>query len=120
MRAALQRTIIRRCNDGSGGLELAVLVLDRAQRFPSMKPFTQTQRRLALLARFLVRFVGGGPRFAIGLTLKPMVDQFGWVRTDIGTAVATFQIISALCMFAAGRLADRISLRLVRSEENTS
>ena len=90
-----------------------MLVLDRAQRFHSMKPFTQTQRSLALLAGFLVLFVGGGSRFAIGLTLKPMVDQFGWVRTDIGTAVATFQIISALCMFAAGRLADRISLRLV-------
>ena len=78
-----------------------------------MKPFTQTQRTLALLAGFLVLFVGGGSRFAIGLTLKPMVDEFGWVRTDVGSAVATFQIVSAICMFAAGRLADRISLRIV-------
>src|ERR1051326_7910964 len=113
MRAALQRTIIRRCNDGSGGRALAVVVLGRAQRFHSMKPFTQTQRSLALPICFLVLFVGGGSRFAIGIRLKPMVDQFGWARTGIGTAVATFQIISPLCMFAAGRLADRISLRLV-------
>ena len=111
MRTALQRRIIQLSNDGSGARALAVLVLGYAQRFHSMKP--STQRSLALLAGFLVLFVGGGSRFAIGLTLKPMVDQFGWVRTDVGTAVATFQIVSAICMFAAGRLADRISLRLV-------
>src|SRR6478672_6291994 len=78
-----------------------------------MKPSTQTQRSLALLAGFLVLFVGGGSRFAIGLTLKPMVDEFRWTRADVGSAVASFQIVSALCMFAAGRLADRMSLRFV-------
>jgi predicted MFS family arabinose efflux permease len=78
-----------------------------------MTSLTRTQRSLALLAGFLVLFVGGGSRYAIGLTLKPMVDQFGWVRADIGSAVATFQIISAMCMFAAGRLADRMSVRVV-------
>ena len=74
---------------------------------------TQRQRGLALVAGFLVLFVGGGSRFAIGLTLKPMVDEFGWMRADVGSAVASFQIVSALCMFAAGRLADRMSLRFV-------
>ena len=74
---------------------------------------SSTQRSLALAAGFLVLFVGGGSRFGIGLTLKPMVDQFGWTRADIGSAVASFQIVSALFMFAAGRLADRMSLRLV-------
>jgi len=78
-----------------------------------MTSLTKHQRGLALLAGFLVLFIGGGSRFAIGLTLKPMVDEFGWMRTDIGSAVASFQIVSALCMFAAGRLADRMSLRLV-------
>ena len=78
-----------------------------------MTSLTQTQRNLALAAGFLVLFIGGGSRFAIGLTLKPMVEQFGWARADIGSAVASFQIVSALCMFAAGRLADRVSLRVV-------
>jgi predicted MFS family arabinose efflux permease len=78
-----------------------------------MTSLSQTQRSLALLAGFLVLFVGGGSRFAIGLTLKPMVDEFGWARADVGSAVATFQIVSAICMFVAGRLSDRISLKAV-------
>jgi predicted MFS family arabinose efflux permease len=68
---------------------------------------------VALAAGFFVLFVGGGARFAIGLTLKPMVDEFGWDRTQIGLAVAVFQVVSAVCMFLAGRLADRFSHRLV-------
>jgi hypothetical protein len=33
-----------------------------------------------LAAGFVVLFVGGGARFAIGLTFKPMVDDLGWPR----------------------------------------
>jgi predicted MFS family arabinose efflux permease len=61
----------------------------------------------------MVLFVGGGARFAIGLTLRPMVDEFGWDRSQIGLAVAVFQTVSAVSMFAAGRLVDRLSHRLV-------
>jgi predicted MFS family arabinose efflux permease len=68
---------------------------------------------LVLAAGFVVLFVGGGARFGIGLTLKPMVDEFSWGRSELGVAVALFQIISASCMFVAGSLADRISLRLL-------
>lgn len=68
---------------------------------------------LALFAGFVVLFIGGGSRFAIGLTLKPMVDDLGWGRGEIGQAVALFQVVSAGCMFVAGRMADRMSLRLV-------
>lgn len=68
---------------------------------------------MVLAAGFLVVFIGGGARFAIGLTLKPMVQEFGWARSELGGAVALFQVVSATCMFIAGRLADRISLRLV-------
>jgi predicted MFS family arabinose efflux permease len=68
---------------------------------------------LVLTAGFLVLFVAGGTRFAIGLTLKPMVDEFGWQRSDLGAAVALFQLVSATAMFAAGRLADRGGPRLV-------
>ena len=61
----------------------------------------------------MVLFIGGGARFAIGLTLKPIVDQFGWGRSELGIAVALFQLVSAVAMLAAGHLADRISPRTV-------
>lgn len=70
---------------------------------------------LALAAGFLVLFVGNGARMAIGLTLRPMVADLNWGRGDVGAAVGVFQFASALCMFAAGRMADRMSLRLVLS-----
>jgi predicted MFS family arabinose efflux permease len=68
---------------------------------------------MVLAAAFCVLFIGGGARFAIGLTLKSVVEQFGWQRTDLGTAVALFQIVSAVCMYFSGRLSDRMSPRLV-------
>ena len=68
---------------------------------------------LVLTAGFLVLLVAGGSRFAVGLTLRPMVDDLGWERSDIGLAVAVFQVISAGGTFIAGRLADRTGLRLV-------
>jgi predicted MFS family arabinose efflux permease len=73
-----------------------------------------TSRPMAVLAAgFFVLFIGGGARFAIGLTLRPMAADFGWARSELGAAVALFQIVSASCMFVAGSLADRISLRLL-------
>lgn len=72
-----------------------------------------TSAALVLFAGFLVLFVGGGARFAIGLTLKPIVVELGWARSDLGLAVAVFQTVSAAAMFAAGLLTDRINPRLV-------
>lgn len=66
-----------------------------------------------LAAGFLVMFVGGGSRFAIGLTLRPMVEDLGWSRGTLGLAVATFLVVSAACMFFSGRLVDRFGARLV-------
>src|ERR1044072_782248 len=66
---------------------------------------------LALAACFLVLFVGGGARFAIGLTFKPMVDEFGWARGELGLAVALYMLVSAFATFFAGRLDDRLSPR---------
>ena len=60
-------------------------------------------------------FIGGGARFAVGLTLRPIVDEFGWNRSDLGVAVALFQLVSAVAMFASGRLVDRTSPRQVLS-----
>ncbi len=66
-----------------------------------------------LFAGFLVMFVGGGSRFAIGLVLKPMAEDLGWSRSTLGLAVALFLIVSACCMFISGKLSDRFSLRAV-------
>ena len=81
-----------------------------------MSSQTLTSRSLAVLAvGFLVMFVGGGSRFAIGLTLKPMVEDLGWSRGTLGLAVATFLIVSASCMYFSGRLVDRFGARFVLS-----
>lgn len=72
-----------------------------------------TSAALVLIAGFLALFIGGGARFAVGLTLRPIVDDLGWARSDLGLAVALFQVVSALAMFAAGYLADRTGPRLV-------
>lgn len=78
----------------------------------SQKSFVSTGA-LVLGAGFLVLFINGGARFTIGLTLKPIVDEFGWGRSELGVAVAVFQIVSAVAMFAAGRLADSAGPRAV-------
>jgi len=70
---------------------------------------------LVLAAGFLVLFLGGGARFAVGLTFKPIVQDLGWERSQLGIAVAMFQLVSAGAMFYAGRLADRNGPRLVLS-----
>jgi predicted MFS family arabinose efflux permease len=66
---------------------------------------------LALAACFLVLFIGGGARFAIGLTFRPMIDEFGWARGELGLAVGVYMLISAVATFVAGRLADWLSPR---------
>lgn len=66
---------------------------------------------LVLAAGFLVLFVGGGARFAVGLTFKPMVDELGWVRGDLGLAVGIYMVVSAFATYFAGRLADRLGAR---------
>lgn len=70
---------------------------------------------MVLAATFCVLVIGGGARFAIGLTLKSVVEEFGWGRSELGAAVALFQIVSATCMYVAGRVSDRVSPRLVLS-----
>jgi predicted MFS family arabinose efflux permease len=64
-------------------------------------------------AGFLILFVGGGARFAIGLTLKPVVGELGWARGEIGIAVFAYLLVSAVATYLAGRLADRASPSLL-------
>jgi predicted MFS family arabinose efflux permease len=68
---------------------------------------------MVLAAGFCVLFIGGGARFAIGLTLKSVVEEMGWGRSELGRAVALFQVVSAACLYVAGRLSDRMNPRLV-------
>jgi predicted MFS family arabinose efflux permease len=67
--------------------------------------------RLILAAGFLVLLVSGGARFAVGLTFKPMVDDLGWLRSELGLAVGLYMVVSAFATFVAGRLADRAGPR---------
>ncbi len=79
-----------------------------------MPKFELSRRSLTILIiGFLVLFVGGGSRFAIGLVLKPMAEELDWTRGVFGAAAAIFLVVSSICMFASGRLADRYSLRVV-------
>jgi predicted MFS family arabinose efflux permease len=66
-------------------------------------------------AGFLILFVGGGARFAIGLTLKPVVDELGWARGELGLAVGAYMVVSAFATYLAGRWADRASPSLLLS-----
>ena len=60
---------------------------------------------------FVVLFVSGGARFAVGLIFKPMVDELGWARGELGLAVGLYLVVSAFSTFIAGRLADRMDAR---------
>ena len=72
-----------------------------------------TRPNAIFTAGFLILFVGGGARFAIGLTLKPMVGELGWMRGEVGLAVLVYLAVSAVATYLAGRLADRASPRLL-------
>jgi predicted MFS family arabinose efflux permease len=66
---------------------------------------------LVIAVGFVVLFVGGGARFAIGLIFKPMVEELGWARGELGLAVGVYFVVSAFATFIAGRLADRMDAR---------
>ena len=73
----------------------------------------KSKAALVLATAFVVMFIGGGARFAIGLTFKPMVEELGWARGQLGLAVGLYMIVSAAATFVGGRLADRASPRLL-------
>ena len=70
-------------------------------------------RYVILAVGFLVLFVGGGARFAIGLALKPIAEELAVGRATLGLAVAVYLVVTSACMFLAGRLADKLSVRAV-------
>jgi len=68
-------------------------------------------RFVVLALGFLVLFVGGGVRFAIGLTLKPITEEFAIGRGLLGLTVAVYLVVTSASMFLSGHLADRLSAR---------
>ena len=68
---------------------------------------------MVLAAGFLITLFGGGARFVLGLVLKPVVDELGWPRSSLGIAVGVYFVVTAICTFYAGKLADRVNMRVL-------
>jgi predicted MFS family arabinose efflux permease len=85
--------------------------MSAAQSLPPSGGSWRARALLVLVICFLVLLVGGGSRFAVGLTFRPIVDELGWPRGELGLAVGLYMVVSALATFYAGRLADRLSPR---------
>jgi predicted MFS family arabinose efflux permease len=66
-----------------------------------------------LITGFVVLAVSGSSRFAIGLTLKPMAADFDWSRSTLSLAVLVFFVVTSLCVYLSGRLADRFNLTYI-------
>jgi predicted MFS family arabinose efflux permease len=100
---------------GQGGAPRAGPLKENNHRAGSevSKSLKSSSSALLLAACFLVLFTNGGGRFAVSLMLKPIVEEFGWSRSDLSIAIAVFLVVSATTMFAAGKLVDRIGPRLV-------
>jgi MFS family permease len=73
------------------------------------------RRRVIFASGFLILFVGGGARVAIGLALKPMVAELGWARGEVGLAAGFYLVVAACATYLAGRLADRVGPRALLS-----
>jgi predicted MFS family arabinose efflux permease len=68
---------------------------------------------IILATGFLIMFVGSGARFAFGLTLRPMAEDFALGRGLLGSTVAIYYVVAALFMFLSGRMIDRYEARTV-------
>ncbi len=74
----------------------------------------RTDYRWVILATgFAVLFFNGGSRSALGLMLKPMVDDLDWSRSMLSLGITAYMLVSALAFPFVGRLADRYDLRWV-------
>ena len=70
-------------------------------------------RWIILAIGFVVLFFNGGSRSALGLMLKPMVDDLDWSRSALSLGITTYMVVSAVAMPFVGRLADRYDLRWI-------
>src|SRR5437762_8966694 len=92
---------------------------ERLQGHGSLSPPRSGSGRLLMQAivtlalSFLIVFVAGGSRFAIGLAFKPMVADLGWTRGELGLAAGVYFVVTAFATYLAGRIADRANPRLL-------
>ena len=70
-------------------------------------------RWIILGTGFAILFFNGGSRSALGLMLKPMVDDLTWSRSVLSLGVTAYMLVSAAAMPFVGRLADRYDLRWI-------
>ncbi len=77
------------------------------------QPRPMSRAAMVLAAGFVLTLFGGGSRFVIGLVLKPVVDELCWPRSYLGIAVGLYFVVTAVCTFYAGKLADRVSFRIL-------
>ena len=70
-------------------------------------------RWIILATGFAILFFNGGSRSALGLMLKPMVDDLEWSRSALSLGITAYMVVSALAMPFVGRLADRYDLRWI-------
>lgn len=70
-------------------------------------------RWIILSTGFAILFFNGGSRSALGLMLKPMVDDLEWSRSVLSLGVTAYMLVSAAAMPFVGRLADRYDLRWI-------
>ena len=58
----------------------------RPSHFLTAAPLSRkiSSASLVLLAGFCVLFIGGGSRFALGLMLRPIAEEFSWQRSVLG------------------------------------
>jgi MFS family permease len=70
-------------------------------------------RWIILAIGFTILFFNGGSRSALGLMLKPMVDDLEWSRSALSMGITAYMVVSALAMPFVGRLSDRYELRWI-------
>ena len=70
-------------------------------------------RWIILAIGFTILFFNGGSRSALGLMLKPMVDDLEWSRSALSMGITAYMVVSAVAMPFVGRLADRYELRWI-------
>ncbi len=70
-------------------------------------------RWVILAVGFTVLFFNGGSRSALGLMLKPMVDELDWTRSALSLGATVYMVVSAMALPFVGRLADRYELRWI-------
>src|SRR5215469_1700280 len=95
-----------------------------------LRPNACTERRTAMTNRerqgwwiaaslFLALFLLWGSGFnTAGLFIAPLIKQFGWARTQVSLLVAAIAFASGITSPIAGRLLERVEVKLLPAFED--